>query len=91
MKRRILALITGRVQGVWFRGSTQQQALQLGIWGSALNMHDGRVRVEAYGDEVAISRLIEWLHQGPELALVEEVTIEELDPTEPPPEGFATG
>jgi acylphosphatase len=75
--------VTGRVQGVWFRGSTQKQAQALGITGYARNMPDGSVAVLACGDEAAIDSLVEWLHRGPTLARVTGVEVEPVD-TEPP-------
>lgn len=70
--------ITGRVQGVWFRGSTQQQALRLGLTGYAKNLADGSVEVVACGEAVAIVQLHEWLWQGPKGAAVVGVACEPL-------------
>lgn len=70
-------LVSGKVQGVWFRASTREQALQLGLRGHARNLDDGRVEVLAMGDADAIERLARWLQQGPPLAWVDEV--ERLD------------
>jgi acylphosphatase len=78
MSHCILCRITGRVQGVWFRGSTQQQALRLGLTGYAKNLADGRVEVVACGEEVAIVQLHEWLWQGPKGAAVVDVACEPL-------------
>jgi len=61
------------VQGVWFRGSTRQQALQLGIRGFARNLDDGSVEVVACGDKEAVSQLHTWLWQGPDGARVDNV------------------
>lgn len=71
------ALVKGRVQGVWYRGSTQHQALELGITGWAKNLPDGRVEVLMCGDEEAVIQLETWLHQGPPMAEVESVDITE--------------
>jgi len=65
--------VTGVVQGVWFRGSTKQQAEQLGVTGWAKNLTDGRVEVIASGDENKVKALIDWLGQGPETAEVSHV------------------
>ena len=75
----IRCYISGKVQGVWFRANTKKQADQLQITGWAKNLPDGRVEVVAYGDVAAIRQLHAWLKQGPELAIVSEVTYEELD------------
>ncbi len=70
-------LVSGKVQGVYFRGSTRQQALRLGLRGWACNLPDGRVEVVAAGDAARLSELAEWLWEGPPAAVVREVTIEE--------------
>ncbi|MCP4077512.1 MAG: acylphosphatase [Gammaproteobacteria bacterium] len=69
----IKAIISGRVQGVFFRESTRKQAVQLGIRGHAINLSDGCVEVLACGTEDTINQLIQWLHQGPEYARVTDV------------------
>ena len=65
--------ITGRVQGVFFRVSTQRQAQQLGIVGYARNCEDGSVEVVATGTESSVQQLLSWLAHGPELAQVEQL------------------
>ncbi len=77
------------MQGVWYRGSTQQQALALGLTGHARNLDDGRVEVLACGEPAALKQLREWLWQGPPRARVEQVECREAD--EAPPAGFTTG
>ena len=67
-------IVSGRVQGVWFRASTREQAQRLGISGHAVNLPDGRVEVVACGVEAALDKLATWLTRGPELARVENVT-----------------
>ena len=81
--------VEGRVQGVWFRESTRQQAESLGIRGHAVNCADGSVEVLACGQPEALARLAEWLQQGPPLAQVRSVTASEFDGQ--PPGGFVTG
>ncbi len=82
--------ISGRVQGVFFRASTQQQAQQLGLTGHALNLPDGRVEVLACGAPEAMVQLEDWLHQGPPGARVDEVQSGAVHP-DPIPSGFRTG
>jgi acylphosphatase len=65
--------VSGRVQGVFFRASTRQEALKLGLHGYARNLPDGRVEVVAYGSAEAVSELERWLLQGPSAARVEQV------------------
>ena len=66
--------VEGRVQGVWFRESTRQEADRLGITGYAINMADGSVEVLACGDPEMLKRLSRWLHRGPPLADVTSVS-----------------
>lgn len=66
-------LIRGRVQGVWFRASTRNEAVRLSLRGYASNLADGRVEVLAVGDADAIEQLANWLQHGPPLAQVEAV------------------
>ena len=65
--------IIGRVQGVFFRDSTQRKATGLGLTGSAINLADGSVRVIAQGNEAEINELLNWLQVGPEISVVERV------------------
>lgn len=81
--------VSGRVQGVWFRASTREQARRYDITGHARNLPDGRVEVLACGRPEALVRLEAWLWQGPEAARVTDVAREEAAVT--PPEGFSTG
>lgn len=81
----VRCLVSGRVQGVWFRGTTQTQATRLGVTGHARNLEDGRVEVLAFGDDAAVDQLVAWLHRGPTLARVEHVDITVIDAAEPPP------
>ena len=82
--------VSGKVQGVFFRASTCEQALQLGLRGHARNLADGRVEVLAVGDEQAIDRLAQWLRHGPPQARVDEVRRETADAGEAGI-GFAAG
>lgn len=72
-----LCWISGRVQGVFFRVSTQRKAVKLGVSGYAKNLPDGRVEVLAFGDHEPMEALIEWLHRGPPGARVEKLEIQE--------------
>ncbi len=77
MLKRYKLTIRGRVQGVWYRGSAQRKARELGIKGLVKNMPDGSVYVEAEGEEEALHGFVVWCNQGPELASVESVDVEE--------------
>ncbi len=71
-------IITGKVQGVFFRGSTREQARRLGLRGYAKNLPDGSVEVVAAGEAAAIESLAVWLHHGPPMATVAEVRRSDL-------------
>lgn len=71
-------IVTGRVQGVFFRASTRACALRLGITGSARNRVDGSVEVIASGSALALDELEHWLHAGPPTARVDAVNREAL-------------
>ena len=73
-------LVSGVVQGVFFRASTQAQARRLGLRGFTRNLADGRVEVLASGDDSAIDSLHAWLQRGPEQAHVERVLRSRADP-----------
>ncbi len=66
-------VVSGKVQGVFFRASARQEALRLGIRGHARNLSDGRVEVVASGSAEALSELERWLWQGPPVARVDDV------------------
>ncbi len=77
-------LISGRVQGVWFRESMRQEALKLGVRGWVRNLPDGRVEAVACGEAPALEALLEWSRHGPTLAKVTGVEV-----TEAPEEAFS--
>jgi len=76
-KQCIHYFIEGKVQGVWFRASAQEQARALSITGWAKNLTDGRVEITACGEQPAIEAFQDWLNQGPPNANVTSVTQEE--------------
>ena len=80
MSRKCLkSLVSGRVQGVWFRGATRDRALSLGVVGYAKNLADGRVEVLACGDALAVDALVGWLAQGPPHANVTDVSTQAVN------------
>lgn len=82
-------LVSGKVQGVFFRASTRNEALRLGLNGYALNLADGRVEVVAEGRPEALQELEQWLWQGPPAAQVDDVVRSEYP--QPIANGFAVG
>ncbi len=69
------AIITGKVQGVWFRVETQQAARSHGVNGWVRNRMDGSVEAVFEGDEVDVQATLTWCHQGPPHARVSQVEV----------------
>lgn len=84
MSKRVL--VFGRVQGVWFRGWTVDEARALGLDGWVRNRRDGSVEMLLSGPDEAVARMIERVRRGPSAARVERVDVEESD--ELAPSGF---
>jgi acylphosphatase len=77
MKTQLHVIISGRVQGVWFRVSTKEKADQLGITGWVKNNNDGNVEALFEGEKKNLQEMISWCHNGPSNAIVENVKIVE--------------
>ena len=84
-----LFTIKGRVQGVFFRASTQRVAQSLGISGYAINLPNGDVEVLACGADDVLDELGDWLQRGPDMARVDRVSVEMIDVEAP--NDFHTG
>jgi len=80
MVRRASIHVSGFVQGVYYRYSTQRKAEELGLVGTVRNMPDGSVHVISEGEEESILRLIEWCKEGPPGARVDRVDVRWEDP-----------
>lgn len=78
MKVCFQAHLSGNVQGVFFRASTQQQAIELGISGYAHNLPNGDVEVVMCGQPDDINTLLKWLEHGPENADVENIESKQI-------------
>ena len=76
----VRCFVSGRVQGVWYRGSAQDKARDLGVRGYARNLVDGRVEVVACGEEDAVEALVRWLNKGPPMARVTGVERQSVAP-----------
>lgn len=77
----VQARVTGRVQGVSFRWSAQEQAQRLGVTGWVRNEPDGSVLLHAEGDDEAVDGLLSWCRTGPSLAKVTDVAVREAAPS----------
>lgn len=71
------AYVSGKVQGVYFRQATQEQADALDLDGWVRNLTDGRVEVLFEGEAEAVERLQQWLQQGPPQAEVSGLEVSE--------------
>ena len=69
--------VKGKVQGVWFRKSTLQEAERLGVKGRVRNQSDGTVYIEAEAPEVVLTDFINWCRKGPETARVDDLELSE--------------
>lgn len=83
-------IVRGKVQGVYYRRSTRDHAIALGLVGAAKNLADGSVEVTAVGTGNALVELERWLWQGPPASRVVDVLREEL-PTPVVYRDFVTG
>ena len=75
--------VSGLVQGVFFRATTQKQAQSLGLTGYANNLADGSVEVLACGEPDKVESLHDWLWQGPPASEVHKVECETVEEAEP--------
>jgi len=76
MNRRLHLFVSGRVQGVYYRGSAVEMARRLRLTGWVRNHRDGRVELEAEGDEGSLQALLDWCRHGPALAHVEHMEVD---------------
>ncbi len=72
-KIRAHLIISGRVQGVYFRYSTEQEATRLGLTGWVRNLRSGEVEAVFEGSEKEVEEMVRWCHHGPPGAVVREV------------------
>jgi acylphosphatase len=73
------AIISGRVQGVFFRVETQRAAERFGVFGWVRNRPDGSVEAVFEGQQQAVDAVLQWCHEGPNLAVVKNVEVKWLD------------
>ncbi len=77
-RRAVRAVVTGRVQGVFYRASFQQQARSRGLGGWVRNRPDGSVEFLIQGDAEAVQQQLEWAKRGPKNARVSDVDVQEI-------------
>ncbi len=83
MKTKVSAhvIVSGRVQGVFFRAETQRAAERFGVVGWVRNRHDGTVEAVFEGEQHAVDAVLLWCKEGPSLAVVEKVKVKWQDYT----------
>ncbi len=79
MPKAVHVFIEGRVQGVWYRGWTAQQAERLGLSGWVRNLRDGRVEAVFSGNEADVETMLKLCRKGPPLARVDNIMVSESD------------
>jgi acylphosphatase len=79
MLRTVSIIVTGKVQGVYYRQSAKEKARELNVTGEVRNMPDDAVYIVATGTEEQLTQLIEWCKQGPPGARVVNVTADEIE------------
>jgi acylphosphatase len=77
---RLHIIVSGSVQGVFFRAGTQDEARRLNLSGWVRNLPDGSVEIEAQGERPALEALLSWCGQGPAGASVSKLVHEWLEP-----------
>jgi acylphosphatase len=82
---RYRVVVSGQVQGVYFRAACRRVAVEHGVTGWVRNLPDGRVEAVFEGTAEGVRRLVDWASHGPRLAVVSGVAVEAE-----PPEGLAT-
>ena len=81
MAVRARLVVSGHVQGVWYRGSLQDEARRRHVAGWTQNEPDGSVTAELEGERDAVEALVAWAHRGPAGARVTAVAVEWIPPT----------
>lgn len=72
---RVHVIISGKVHGVFYRASTRDKAVRLGVSGWVKNIYDGRVEAVFCGEKNKVEQMIKWCHKGPSYAKVDNVEI----------------
>ncbi|MCK5191128.1 MAG: acylphosphatase [Methylococcales bacterium] len=76
-------IVSGRVQGVYFRAFTQNRAVKQGVTGFVRNKDDGTVEIVASANQDKLDQFVNWCNKGPLMAKVSQVIVNEYIVTEP--------
>jgi acylphosphatase len=79
--KRVHVIVEGRVQGVFFRAYTRDEAQRLQLSGWVRNVHDGTVEAVIEGEAETVDRMIAWFYQGSPMSLVTDVRVSEEEPS----------
>ena len=79
MTKTIHVIVSGKVQGVFFRANTKQEAIKRSVTGWVRNTSDGKVEAVFQGKAAAVDDLVNWCYQGSPASRVENVSIEPVD------------
>jgi acylphosphatase len=79
-RKRAHVYVSGRVQGVYFRATTRDEATERGVDGWVRNLDDGRVEAVFEGDPDAVEEMVDFCYEGTEMANVSTVDVEEEEP-----------
>jgi len=77
--KKVRVTVSGKVQGVWFRATTYEKALELGVKGYVRNLANGSVEFVATGGDTKVDELIQWAQHGPSLAHVTDIKVDVLE------------
>jgi acylphosphatase len=80
--KRVRILIEGRLQGMNFRYHTQQEAQRLGLGGFVRHLSDGRIEIDAQGDDESIEQLLAWCQDGPQSTQIKSILFRYDEPSE---------
>jgi acylphosphatase len=76
-KVRVHVLISGMVQGVFFRSYAEDKATSLGLTGWVMNTHDGKVEAVFEGEKALVDEMVSWCRKGPSTASIKKVDVKE--------------
>jgi len=71
-------IVKGLVQEVFYRASTRNEAVKLGLTGWVKNLANGDVQFEVFGEEATVNQLIDWSKTGPRLCRVDQVVVSDI-------------
>ena len=74
-KVRAHVVVSGRVQGVFFRAKTQEKAKELGVFGWVKNLSEGRVEAVFEGERDKVEQMVKWAKKGPPGAIVNDLNV----------------